>query len=279
MLLPEVRPAVNAGRYGFYPSDRKELEDLIREYLASAVVPSGIVPIGLVVPHAGYVYSGRTAAHGYKLLVGRHIERVIIFAPSHYAAFPGASIFPGRAFATPLGEVPVDRLFLKHLIEHSSCFEYYPEAEQREHSLEVQLPFLQYVLRDFELVPVVMYDRSYSNCKRIAQAVLASMEELPRETIIIASSDLYHGPGAHRARQLSAATAEGIASLDPVSFAEAIESGEYHACGSGPIITAMLVCKGVGARRGTVLSLTTSYEVMPRSEDYVVGYTAVAYHE
>lgn len=278
MLTTDVRPAVNAGRYGFYPSDPVELRQLLERFFARAVVPTEIDPIALVSPHAGYIYSGPTAAHAYKLLIGRTIERAIVLAPSHYAAFPGASIFPGRAFATPLGDVPLDRKFIEELLGNHGHFDFYPDAERREHSLEVQLPFLQYVLKQFELVPIVMYDRSLSNCKRIANSLIETMAKYPKATIIVASSDLYHGPGAERAYRESENTARAIASLDPVDFATGIESGEYMACGAGPITTAMLLARALGAEKGTVLSLSTSYDAHPMSEDYVVGYTAVAYY-
>ncbi len=277
MWATDVRPAVNAGRYGFYPSDPEELRAMLARFVDAAVVPPGIDPVALVAPHAGYVYSGQTAAHAYKLVRHKPIERVIVLAPSHYAAFPGGSIFPGRAFATPFGEVPVDRPFVRKLTA-SGVFEFYPEAESREHSLEVQLPFLQYALGDFELVPIVMYDRSLSNCQRLAQAILACLRDDPHATLVVASSDLYHGPGAARAHRSSEATAEAIASLDPADFAAGIESGEYMACGAGPITTTMIIAKGLGAKQGTILAITTSYDVHPVSEDYVVGYAAVAYH-
>lgn len=278
MWTTEIRPPVNAGRYGFYPSDPAELEAMIARFFAEAVVPNDIDPIALVSPHAGYVYSGQTAAHAYKLLVGRRYERVVVMAPSHYAAFPGGSIFPGRAFATPLGEIPIDRAFVERLMEVSQDFDYYPDAERREHALEVQLPFLQYALGEFQLVPIVMFDRSLSHCRRLARTLTQTLELEPSATMFVASSDLYHGPGARRAHLISEATAAAIASLDPVGLATGIESGEYQACGAGPILTVMLVASALGATRGSVLALTTSYDVHPMSEDYVVGYTSIAFH-
>jgi AmmeMemoRadiSam system protein B len=277
MWTTDVRPAVNAGRYGFYPSDPGELRELLDQFFASAVVPEGLDPICLVAPHAGYVYSGETAAHAYKLLLGKSMERAIVLAPSHYAAFPGASVFPGRAFATPFGEIPVDRVFVQELLRKGCGFDFYPDAERREHALEVQLPFLQYALGEFELVPVIIYDRSLSNYRRIATALYDVLQAYPKPTIIVASSDLYHGPGAQRAYRESAATAEAIVACDPTSFAAGIESGEYMACGAGPILAAMVLSRALVATKGTLLALTTSYAVHPMSEDYVVGYAAVAY--
>ncbi|MCX7625581.1 MAG: AmmeMemoRadiSam system protein B [Candidatus Sumerlaeaceae bacterium] len=277
MWTTEVRPAVNAGRYGFYPSDAAELRDMLDTFFAEALVPDNLAPAALVAPHAGYVFSGQTAAYAYKTLLGRPIRRAVVLAPSHYAAFPGASIFPGRAFATPFGEVPVDRPFVEELMGRRAGFSFYPEAEQREHALEVQLPFLQYAVGDFELVPIVFYDRSLANCRRIANAIADVMKADPKETIIVASSDLYHGPGAERAYRESSFTAKAITACDPVSFADGVEAGEYMACGAGPVTVAMLLARTLGAQKGTLLKLTTSYEVHPGSEDYVVGYAAIAF--
>lgn len=277
MWTAEVRPAVNAGRYGFYPSDPLELREQLDIFFAEAVVPQDLSPVALVAPHAGYMFSGQTAAYAYKTLIGKTIRRAIVLAPSHYAAFPGASIFPGRAFATPFGEIPVDRTFVQELINLRAGFSFYPEAEQREHALEVQLPFLQYAVGDFELVPIVFYDRSLSNCRRIANALSEVMKGQTAQTIIVASSDLYHGPGAERAYRESARTAEAIVACDPLSFSEGVESGEYMACGAGPVTVAMLLARALGATKGTLLALTTSYEVHPMSEDYVVGYAAAAF--
>ncbi len=153
-----IREPVSAGSRGFYPSHPETLRATLIDLFRDLPEQQEIEPIALIAPHAGYVFSGRTAAHAYKLLEGRIYDRVVILAPSHYAAFPGASVFQGIAFASALGQIPLDNDFIAKLREESDLFDYCPEAEAREHSLEVQAPFLQSVLQNFSLVPVVIGD-------------------------------------------------------------------------------------------------------------------------
>jgi AmmeMemoRadiSam system protein B len=228
--------------------------------------------MALVVPHAGYRFSGPTAAQAYRLLRGRHFDRVIVIAPSHYARFPGASVFDGDSFETPLGLVELDRPFVEDLLRQRALFHYYPAAEEREHALEVQLPFLQRVLTDFRLVPILISDQSYDNVSRVAQALRETMHRHRGKTLVVASSDLYHGPNHHYALAQSREAATALERLDPEAFLDGIEAGEYQACGAGPIGAAMMLALAEGARKASVVHLTTSYEVYPVRDDYVVGY-------
>jgi AmmeMemoRadiSam system protein B len=278
MTTTQVRRAVSAGPHAFYPSDPGRLRQTLSELFARAKVDEEIEPVALVCPHAGYVFSGVTAAHGYKLLEGRQYDRVIVLAPSHYAAFPGASIFDGTAFATPLGEILLDTEFIQRLKAGNAGIRYYPEAEAREHSLEVQLPFLQWVLGEFRLVPVVFYDRSYDNCALIADAIFSALRGDASRTLVVASSDLYHGPGSARARAKSQRVAEAVREFNPQKFCEGIEAEDYQACGAGPIAAAMILARSLGATKSKILDLTTSYDVHPMSEDYVVGYLSAVFY-
>lgn len=276
-----VRQAANAGR--FYPARADELSAMVDGLLAEALLPTGIEPVAIVCPHAGIIFSGRTAAHGYRLAQGHNFERVIVLAPSHYAAFPGASIFFGNAYATPLGDVPIDVNFVQRLREGSMLFQYHRLAHTQEHSLEVQLPFLQRALVEFLLVPIVIHDYSFENCRVIADAIAKAMLEeknsvdKPPKTLIVASSDLFHGPGAQEAKDMSVETVRAIATETPQEFCEGNLDGKYMACGAGPVTVAMLLAERLGATKRTVLNITTSYEVYPRGEDYVVGYGSIAF--
>lgn len=272
-----IRPSVCAGPRRFYPSDKAQLTGMLREMFARAEVPATSAPMGIVSPHAGYAYSGPTAAHGYKLLRGHHYDRVIIVAPSHYAAFPGGSIFPGDAYETPLGLVPLDHEFCNRLSANPALFDFYPECETREHSLEVQLPFLQHVLGDFPLVPVMVCDQTHENCKAVATAITHAIHESTGTSLIVASSDLFHGPGHTRALAKSRAAADAIELFDVANFRAGIEGGDYMACGAGPIEIAMLVSKAAGATTATILDLTTSHDVAGGSEDYIVGYLSASF--
>lgn len=277
----EIRPAVSAGPRSFYPSNPGELRGQLDQIFGRVRIGDAkkFEPIAIIAPHAGYIFSGRTAAHGYKLLEGRHYDRVILLGPSHFSAFPGASIFNGRAFGTPLGEVPIDRAFVHALRARSKDFHYFAEAERREHSLEVQLPFLQHLLADgFMIVPILLYDRGYENCKQVAEAIHLALEGDSAKTLVIASSDLFHGAGADHCKWKSEMVARAVEEWDPKAFCEHIEADDFMACGAGPIAAVMMLAKSMGAKHAKVLDLTTSYEVYPASEEYVVGYLSAVYY-
>ncbi len=182
-----VREPAVAG--AFYPADRTELERTVERYLSE--VPdqklSGRV-VGLIAPHAGYAYSGKTAAYGYKTLEGRGINRVVLLAPSHYLPFRGASILRVDGYETPLGTVKLDRKACGELLE-SRLYSSRPGVHAREHSLEVQLPFLQEVLGDFKLVPIVVGRVELDDYEGLASPL---RKLLDKKTIIIASTDFTH---------------------------------------------------------------------------------------
>ncbi len=161
----QVRQAVVAG--AFYPKDAKELAATVDGYLARATTPQqkGRV-LAIVAPHAGYQYSGAVAAYSYALLKGRPTHRVVVIAPSHFDAFPFVSIYNGDAYATPLGQIPVDKEFARKLANLNPELKlsdrgHVASAKGAEHALEVQLPFLQRTLSDFQLVPIIMGEQTY----------------------------------------------------------------------------------------------------------------------
>jgi AmmeMemoRadiSam system protein B len=145
--------------------------------------------IALISPHAAYEYSGLVAAHAYKLIEGKTIETVVVIAPSHYVRFQGASIYPQGGFRTPLGVVPVDVELSRKLMEKRWEIRFIPEAHAKEHSLEIQLPFLQRVLKSFKLVPIVMEPYwNWDSCQSLASALPLIKEKC----LLVASSDLSH---------------------------------------------------------------------------------------
>jgi len=154
----EIRPAAVAGT--FYPAERSELESLIRSCLGTESVPNDDSNItALISPHAGIVYSGKVAGEAYRLLKDRDIRTVIILAPSHFEYFKGGTIYDGAAYSTPLGEIGINSELSNKMIESSEHLTYSAVGHGKEHSLEVQLPFLQMVLgSNFEIVPIVIGD-------------------------------------------------------------------------------------------------------------------------
>ncbi|HRV09064.1 MAG TPA: AmmeMemoRadiSam system protein B [Acidobacteriota bacterium] len=274
--LPIREPAV-AGY--FYPGDARELRAEIDDFLRA--VPRRELPgriLGLISPHAGYPYSGPVAAHGYAQLVGRKIRRCVVVAPSHVEAFPGASVFPGRAYRTPLGEIPVDVEFCRRLAESggarlSNHGHFSGRGGRGEHSLEVQLPFLQVTLGEFHLVPVVVGRQDMRTSCRLGLALGELMDE---ETLVVASSDLSHYHPDEQARRLDRKVADAVAAWDYYSLHQLVELGEAEACGTGPIVAAMIAAQRIGGNCAKVLHYGTSGDVPSGRRDAVVGYLSAA---
>ena len=261
----------------FYPADPAELTRMIDGFLAAAKVRQVKEPVALIVPHAGYIYSGGVAAHSYAVLKGRKILRVVLIAPSHYEAFPFAAVYDGDAYATPLGSIPVDRQFAArlargHLIKLSGRG-HITSGPQGEHSVEVQLPILQRVLGDFSLVPVVMGDQSYDLSRELGIAI-SKLLKGSSDTIIIASSDLSHFHTYDQATNLDHKTLNAVEAWDYLTMSRSFRLGKWEACGGGPIIAAMIAAERLGANQAEVLKYANSGDIIG-DRNRVVGYGAV----
>ena len=216
----KVRPAAVAGQ--FYEADADSLRAGVERYIGSA----GIRPVGgvqaLIVPHAGYVYSGATAGKAFaRLAPGARYERVFLIGPSHRAAFDGVSVERGHsAYATPLGSVAVDTATCAALAGADSLFRYLPEAHEGEHCLEVELPFLQERLREVPpLVPVIIGTTDYAKLRRIAAALRPYFTP---DNLFVVSSDFSHYPSYEDAVEADRATGDALLSASPDAFLEAI---------------------------------------------------------
>ncbi|HSP87213.1 MAG TPA: AmmeMemoRadiSam system protein B, partial [Ignavibacteriaceae bacterium] len=170
--MNKIRKPAVAGL--FYPSSKNQLEDEIRTLLSISQSPKAFNNIfGIVVPHAGYIYSGRTAAYAFNLLKNKNIETIIIISPSHREYFPGISIYDGDAYETPLGVIDVDKVIAEKLIGDSRIIFKGIQGHKQEHAVEVQIPFLQTVLKDFKFVPVVMGDQGDLFVNELAEKLSA----------------------------------------------------------------------------------------------------------
>ena len=178
MVKGPIRESVIAGSW--YPGDPEVLRGQVLQFLAEATPPpiEGEL-VALISPHAGYMYSGQVAAYAYKLLKGKRYDVVVIVAPSHRAYFRGASVYPRGGYRTPLGIVPVAERLTERLREACPLVDYVPQAHAQEHSLEIQLPFLQVVLGDFELVPLVMGEHDFYTCEELAKAIVCLLYTSP----------------------------------------------------------------------------------------------------
>jgi AmmeMemoRadiSam system protein B/AmmeMemoRadiSam system protein A len=272
-----IRQAAVAG--SFYPADPKELAKIVDRFLAGAAVPSFDGPVVAVVsPHAGYEYSGEVAAYSYAAPKGRKTERVVVVAPSHYDAFSFVSVYNGCAYATPFGTIPVDKTFAAQLAAMSPLIKlsdrgHRVSAEQREHSIEVQLPFLQRVLGPFKLVPIIMGDQSYGSCRALGLGLAKLIHE--PETLIVASSDLSHYHTYDQAEKEDHKTLKAIEEWDYLNMAQNFEARVWEACGGGPIIATMIAAERLGANEAKVLKYANTGDVTG-DRSRVVGYGAVA---
>ena len=222
------KPAV-AGT--FYPNDKEALNRQIDEFLDSVIVRDYGDPIGFVCPHAGYIYSGFTAAHAFKYLKGREYEKVVVLAPSHYDGYNGITTWSGNGIETPLGVIETtdnDKLFRYGILESELGF-------GKEHSLEVELPFLQKVLKPgWKLVPLVMGFQGTETI-RLGKNILESY--MNKKNLIIISSDLSHYHPYEKAKVIDGHFLNFI-ELDRIpDLQDAHDNGLVEACGFGPIMS------------------------------------------
>ena len=261
----EIRAPAAAGR--FYPRDAKELRTAVTELLNGATSEPGPTPKALIVPHAGYPYSGPIAAKAYaRLRPGRNtIKRIVLIGPSHFVALRGLATSSEEAFETPLGLVPLDRegIAMAAALPQVQILD---EAHRHEHSLEVQLPFLQVLLGEFTLVPLVAGDATQSEVAAVIQALWGGPE-----TCVIVSSDLSHYLDLESAQRLDSATAEALERLDPMGI------GEEQACGRVPILGLLQAAIAQHLRAHTVDLRNSGDMGGPRSQ--VVGYGAFIFDE
>jgi hypothetical protein len=268
---------------GFYPADPKALTAMMDDLLAHASPPPIKDPIlAVVAPHAGYQYSGPVAAYTYAALRGRKFSRVVVIAPSHFEAFDFTSIFDGDAYATPLGTIPVDKAFAGQLAKMSSTMRLSsqghtppPGAEHAEHALEVELPWLQHVLGDFQLVPIVMGDQSYDSSRALGVA-LAKMIQGSSDTLIVASSDLSHYHPYDDAVKIDHKTLNALQAWDYFSMSRNFETRVWEACGGAPIVAAMIAAERMGANQALLLKYANSGDTTGDHSQGVVGYSAWA---
>jgi MEMO1 family protein len=269
--LRGVRPSAIAGTW--YPGSPAVLRRTIEGYLAAVPEPAAPAsPIGLIVPHAGYTYSGGVAAHAYRQVAGSTFDVVAIISPIHRGPFPtaGALLTAVSAYETPLGRVPLQPELVGALAD---ILDVQLLREDEEHSLEIQLPFLQVVVGEFRLLPIMVADQSLEYCRRLGSAVARVLAERGGSALLVASTDLSHFHRQDRARRLDSAVIEHVKAYDLSGLYGALESGKAEACGGGPVIATMAAAEALGARRAEILSYATSGDVTGDHER-VVGYVA-----
>ena len=271
-----IHDPVCAGTW--YPGNAADLKDAVRNYLNHATTRdvNGQV-VALVSPHAGYVYSGQVAAYSYKLLQGKHYDSVIVIGPSHRVPFSGVATYDCSGFRTPIDVIPLDSALLSSIMKREPRIRSFPEAFQQEHSLELQLPFLQVVLPGFKLVPLIMGDYDLATCRWLADAIADCIKG--KSVLVVASSDLSHYHSYDMATEMDHRLLDKVGAMDTEDVSECLNSGKCEACGRGPIITAMLIAKRLGSAKCDVVHYANSGDVTgdkysPRG---VVGYAAACF--
>jgi MEMO1 family protein len=266
-----VRKPVWAGQ--FYEGDKARLSAQIDAFLAEAApAPIAGEIRALIVPHAGYVYSGRVAAFGYKLILGRDYETVVILGPSHRVAFEGASIWPDGVFETPLGPAAVDAEAAR-ILARSGGFRFNAEAHAEEHSIEVQVPWIRKCLPKARIVPIVMGSPDEATVRSLA----AALAELARtkKILVVASTDMSHFLTRKDANALDRETAEMVRALKTDALARGAERRDNRLCGAAPVLAALAFAQKVGPAKVEILKYADSAEA-GAPEDRVVGYMAAA---
>jgi hypothetical protein len=268
----DIRRASVAGSW--YPSDPETLAREVDGYLAAVgELPAG-EPLAIIAPHAGLMYSGPVAAHAYRMLSGRSVDVAILVGPSHYVGFEGVAIYDRGAFETPFGRVPIDEDCAAAVMAASGWVKSHPTAHVREHSLEMQLPFLSRVLPDATIVPLVMGHQSRQTAEDLGNAIASAARG--RRAVIVASTDLSHYQSANVAAKLDGKVMQQVQRFDPDGLMSLLEVFPQHACGGGPTVSVMRAAKQLGARDASVLKYGDSGDVSG-DKDAVVGYLAAAF--
>ena len=272
----------------FYPKEEETLQKMVDTFITEVTqrkVTGNI--LGIVSPHAGYVFSGPVAAHSYREIKGQHYETVLIIGPSHHVYLKGASVGKWDAYATPLGEVNVNKEIVDALLSIGEPFRFVEQAHIREHSVETQIPFLQRVLKDFDIVPIVMGIPSLTDCERISKALVKIVGK--RNVLFVASSDMSHFPDYLDANKVDGKTLSLIEKFDPElvfnSEAELVGKGipnlSTTLCGLSSVVTVMMTAKELGCNAAKILHYANSGDVTIdgyQNRRRVVGYGAVAFY-
>ncbi|MFH1681715.1 MAG: AmmeMemoRadiSam system protein B, partial [Candidatus Eisenbacteria bacterium] len=277
-----VRPEAVAG--SFYPADPAELRRAIEYYLEDAVSRPVQDPLALVAPHAGYIYSAQIAADAYKQVEGLDVSTVVILGTNHTVpSFRGAALWAEGSFRTPLGEVPVDEEFARSLMRSDGRFVFRKDAHEREHSVEVQVPFVQVLFPKAKIVPLVVGSGDLDLCAALGDAIADAAAG--RKVLLVASSDLSHYPAYEDAVEIDTRVLRAIAEGDLEEVKGTIDREMNRgapglstcACGEGPVLTAMRAAKRLNRGRGTVISYANSGDAAIGDPGRVVGYGAVVF--
>ncbi len=278
MKRGQIRKSVIAGTW--YPGRKDALRSTIEDFF-SRVSPDALAGVregdvlSLISPHAGYIYSGQVAAHAYRAIQGKTYDAVIVAGPSHRIPFRGVSVFDEGGYETPLGIVPVDLELAGRIADEGGALFSGPEKHAEEHSIEIQLPFLQVALGDFRFVPLLMGDQDRRTCEQVARAIGGAAGG--RKILVVGSSDLSHYHSYDQAVELDAVVLKHLKNFSPQELLDDLRVNSAEACGGGPMAVAMLAARELGADQARVLKYLNSGDVTGDKRG-VVGYAAAAFY-
>jgi AmmeMemoRadiSam system protein B len=268
------RPAV-AGTW--YPDSPRELEATVDRFLAAAAGGGQSRRfadlVAVIAPHAGLMYSGAVAAHAYNELRGRDVDLVVLVGPSHFVRFDGVGVYARGGFDTPLGTASIDEDCAAATIAASPIVREHVAAHAKEHSLEMQLPFVLRLLPQARILPLLMGTQDAATADALATALASVLRG--RRGVLIASTDLSHYHDATTAARLDAVVVEQVARFDPDGLDLALDRQPDHACGGGAAVAVMRAARLLGARDARVLHYADSGDVSG-DKSSVVGYMAAA---
>ncbi len=281
-------PAYVAGQ--FYPDNPLELKAEVQGFLTGAEAPKGFSPAILMVPHAGYIYSGAVAGHAFHQIQGKNYPLVILIAVAHRYPVSGAATQIEGAFHTPLGAVSVDTQAVRRLMELSPSVTELPGAFYQEHSLEVELPFLQVALDQFKIVPLLMTRPDLASAQDVGDAVAALVQEKAKQgirTLIVVSSDFAHYPKVEDAKKSDLKMVDEILKVSPEGLHETsldlmrqgIPNLETTACGEAGLLAGLYAARSLGELKPELLQHATSAESSEGSADRTVGYASVVFYQ
>lgn len=283
MSNTDIREPAVAGK--FYPESAARLRLAIEKFLQDAVPAKVKKPIAIIVPHAGYLYSGQICADGFKQVRQQKYDVIVVLGTNHTSAhFQKISLYPGDGFRTPLGVAPIDKDIISSLINEdpADCI-LDKSLHESEHSVEVMVPFIQVVFPEAKIVPAVVGSPDMQICTRFGQALAKVLKN--KRALIVASSDLSHYPSAEDASLVDRETLAAMAGLDPTALRTTLQAHRDRripnlhtsACGEAPILSAMTAARSLGAARGMVVSYANSGDVPIGERSRVVGYGAVVF--
>jgi len=262
------RPPAVAGR--FYPARPETLTRELERYITPSAAKRAA--LGCVVPHAGIMYSGQVAGAVYGAL--KLPAHFVILCPNHYGAGGPLAIMSAGVWETPLGDVPIESKLAQELKQACRQLEEDTEAHQFEHSLEVQLPFLQHLLREFWFVPIAISVGNYARLEELGHGIATAIKKVAQPVLVVASSDMTHYESDERARVKDRKAIDRILALDPKGLFDTIHREDISMCGYGPAIAMLTAAKDLGASQAELVRYATSGDVTG-DRAAVVGYAGI----